>query len=1462
MAYSTRLDIQDLESSELSLKEKLIRSYNILVSPKTQKPHTLQEILQWFSKTMVEYKDPEDTLHPKEMLFKILDTFIKSNQMSLTPIYQMKFHVMETLLELLNSQEHFVSRETFIQCCLSLLKLENFVKCLEGDAIQFIKLSSKIIWLFSTSWDDAPENVEECFGDGKIYDLLMKMVSIMKKIKWNLDLSLRDMTDALVCVATLKHWSCFLKEGKDKIQLILEQVFYSVVTKDGSLCGILLTSFHDETILVKHEYSNIFNLLTLLRVIPTQNKTYVTGEIFALLLNTTHKLCDDYFGNISYVFEKLDSIIRNKAVDYYEIGRHQKVTSIQAFECWDHWMKMVYIYKEMTQFLVDNNIATNLPINIDSDRSDTLEDLCTEIANCLMFMLGVMHSHVAHAFFDRIVSDIYSVLLSIFSFAPCIAVKTFNQFKKHVIQTQTKHNLLSSSYGKVFDTILSIHFKLSKEVAFLEILFSPPNMDLISNCWVPKSYISTLHQIFSSVSCERILSGWFSCIVAHFNVKSIKKHLSKNNYHMYWVCTSLSNTLEVILVRDSTFGTETAVCNKRTQLLNDIKQQLGQMRPILEQNDHNEDLYACFLQVCVHWGAFQLMCNKYYHEKFDSDYSLKLGDPALYVLHNYFSLKDWEKISVRVTTIHRHNEVVMNAWSELFAQVLDILYLYHSTDMEYSPEQRTVEYLVDDSCASWLVRRVPLLASHMTAWYGWKLAEKLSLHFAQNGVLDGLYTVSRTETSRTMSKEFSQLCELKCQVFGIAFHALKKAIEKIDPNLSSKIKSVELEMLDVAVNEHWADQDSKSMTKKNKDNGLSDDDDDINEGSNTETSHSDKSDDEDEMRNSNVDKVEEITKRKRSSEKDDARNENKEDNSESEESDTESKKRKSEENEDSDASEIFDIIIKKRKLKPDISIDSVKIIDILIQYLIDGNTVSEDTKMKISGQVNTYITVAEALPIEHLENNTKQILFLLVLVCSRVSTAPALRCIICRLLLSKNFSIPSCQIIPFVLTWINDTGNTSVMQEALVKFCKLSAQDENTVKVMSKLCELPKEKLEDINVEQVYSQSQITYQFLHELNSYKTNNNTLTQLKKKVISRAYRNFKNLKLKPTENILFLFGFMLHKSLKEHDSQSIDALCFNLNDYLDLALVNENTTVVELILTYSNLTLKKYIPQEFIPKVWTKLPSCANLCFQSASLVQFNEFLDQMYKNTEELLKSNTCDVKSLERNFELWRKLLSSHLTRNTNVARLAKLESVIFCLSTHVSLCSVDSTDHFPMILQLVLDIVYSQVFNCVNTSIVQFLFNLITPKSCCHFKHCTKLLQYLITKKASIISDETALFLLKFHLLLSHIVKYVCSDKCVAGESDVLLIAMGKIAHAVRKEKKYFQRVVPYTLSNIMQLYQVNKFPIEVTVQMNEISNIFISICDEHGIHLLKHSLPDGSKQLFLQTLQNYHKYSSQRFV
>lgn len=1218
-----------------------------------------------------------------------------------------------------------------------------------------------------------------------------------------------------------------------------------MVTKDGNLCGILLTSFHDETILIKQEYTHIFQVQSLLKIIPSTLESYVSGKIYALLLNATYKLCDDYFGSIYHVFEKLDSFIRikrsNYEIDMTEVketivlGIDENLTRIQRpstqRHSLEHWMKMVDIYRHMVQFLVENNIPTTLA-NIKTETKLTLEDTCSEIAECIMCMIGITQCYLSSHFdltkpmtdgIMQLMTDSYSVLLSIFSFAPSCAIRTFGSFKSCVIQTQHEDQTYACPlYGKLFGFILNIHFKMLKEVNFLGTLFRVTDDSAKRNannryCLPETAYRAALHQIFSGVSSERILSGWFSYIVLNFNVKDFLSSLKFSTYQVYCFCTTLSITLEVILVKDASNNVETAASHKRLELLATIKEKLGQMNTLLSKNKSNAIVYSSVLQVCVNWGAFQIMCDEYRGTDMDTHYTLPLNkeDPAVIVLHNYFTNTEWNRICKTVTTHYKDNVLVMDAWSELFAQVLNLLHSHLNINSDYYPDQSTAAYLVKHSHCSWLLRRAHLLDTYLTSKNQWKLAKKLSVYLV------------KTEDCRSLLEGNSTLNELNVQVFGIAFHTLREAIKQTGSKALDVLNKHEDEILQLAFIEEHNSPAPKCLIHAK----LESDSDE-----NEETSNSEISEGENKVKfTRNSDKADEILRRQS------VRNK---------------KKRRLifTEEVDSDDSELESAMFSKRR-KP---VTDMKLNERLIKLLVDKRNHDQELSGDIADAVNKCLSVVEVLPVQHLETASQQLLFLLVLLCGGTSTKA--RPIVSRFLLSKNFSIPSTKVLPYLLNWILGSGSKIHVQEMLAKICKL-AMDEHAIRALYKFCELSKKTTSDIDVDIMRAQSQITYHFLTELGKLKTSNKTIMELKKKIISRTHRNFKNLKLNPTEDTLQLFGFMLQESLKEHDSESIEVLCANINSYLDLALEVENIALIELVLTYSDLTLKKYVPPEFTPRVWSKLPSCANLCFQSATFAQFNEFLTEMFEQTEALL-TDSCDLTRLESNFELWRKLLASNLSRNSNIARLAKLEALISCLSTHVTLHTSHSTPHFPIILQLVLDIVNSPVFTCVNTSVVHFLFNLLTPQSCTYFKLCIRILQYLITKKASIVSDETALFLLKYQSLLSQVTKHVCSTACAQGESDVLFIAMEKLAHAIRKNKKSFQRVAPYTLSNIMQLYQVHKFPLDVTVHMNEISYIFISICDPPGIDFLKHSLPDSCKQVFLQTLNNYTKYSSQRFV
>lgn len=1419
----------DLESSNCTLEEKLSKAHNVLTSTQALTPQIIQEIFLWFLNRKEEMiRKRNSSKNNLELLYQHLHKCLKTHQMSHVSIHQIKYNIIENLLELLNVKKNSTSIETYLQCCISMLNIDNFVKCLEGNATLFTKFATYTSWVFSTSENDS-ENTKPDHLD-IIFKLMEKIVTISKKIKWNLDLSVPEMTDALVFVATLDHWCKTWQKDSDQINLILEQVFFSVVTKDGSLCGILLTSFHDESILINPEYSNIFNLISLLQDIPTQQKAHITGTIYTLLLKTTYKLSEDYFGKVSFVFAKLDSYIRNKITDYE--GKDLKVTPIIELNPLEHWMKLVYIYKYLSEFLVKQNISTSLPVkNSSEENGETLEDLCTQVSICIMYVLS--NVNINKKITKQIITDCYSVLLFMFSFDPYIALKTFPHFKRLIICTQSNSEREEAAagykmYGQVFGTILKIHFKLSKEIVFLETLFRsadfPKKCSGDSACWLPQNSLkSALHQVFSTLSSERILSGWLSGIVAHFNVKSFERELKLNNYYLSFVCTTLVCSLEVTILNKTSISNDSLIATRRTQLMNEVKNTLGNMNSLLRLHKQNVVLYSCFLEVATYWGLFSIMCDKYnasdcVHEDLSK---LRAEDHALYLFHNYLDIESWRRITKLITTHHKNNSHVMNALCDLLAQSLDMLHSYVNIDSKHSPAEVTSKFLVEQSDLSFILSRAHLIQPNLSIKDQWKLAKKLSLHLIS------------TEDAQSLLSTNVNLHEVNVLVFGVAFHVLREALVKINSRAVDILNFHEEEILKLAINE---DKKSflRNLLKKTQDSS----DERLDKSSDGSiASHSEESNSE-------------------SDNEGEGKEEQQNDDSEDELSDNESKtKRKSakkkhvkEEAEDTDFESSG--LAKKRKLgKEDLN-------SLLVELLnSDDSTDSPNTDLM------NYLSIIEHLPVQYLEPSSQTLLFLLVLLCFRSfrKIEPLLNCF----LLCKNFSIPHCDSIPFLLRCIQDTNGDN--NEVATKLFKLSVKDENAIKVISKYFELTKKKVEDINVDLCRTQCNLTYYFLNEMKCSKTSNKNINILKKKIISRTHKNFKSLHLEPSQATLSLFGFMLQKSLKEHDCQGIEDLCTNFNSYLDLALEQENKDLIKMTLTYADLSLKKYIPPDFTQRVCQKLPSCANLCFQAATLTQFNEFLDQMFNELNEILKgdgTDSCNVSSLESNFELWRQLVTSHLSRNTNTARLTKLEAVIACLSVHVSLYTGENTRHFPLLLQLVLDIVYSPAFSSGNTSIVHFLFNLITPKSRVYFKPCMKLLQYLITKKASIITDETALFLLKYHSLLSQIVQYVCRED--SADRDSLLLGMGKIALAVRKEKKYFQRVAPYALANFMQLSltHAHKLPVDAAVHLNEISHTFISLCDEHGLHYLKHSLPDSCKQVFLQTLQNYTKYHSQRFV
>lgn len=92
-------DMEDLDNSSMSLKEKFSQAHAILTS-KACKPQVLQDLILWFIKEKDNItrsnNNPNDEL---ELLYQTLSQCLETSQMRQIPIYQMKFNIISYLLQ-------------------------------------------------------------------------------------------------------------------------------------------------------------------------------------------------------------------------------------------------------------------------------------------------------------------------------------------------------------------------------------------------------------------------------------------------------------------------------------------------------------------------------------------------------------------------------------------------------------------------------------------------------------------------------------------------------------------------------------------------------------------------------------------------------------------------------------------------------------------------------------------------------------------------------------------------------------------------------------------------------------------------------------------------------------------------------------------------------------------------------------------------------------------------------------------------------------------------------------------------------------------------------------------------------------------------------------------------------------------------------------------------------------------
>ena len=82
------------------------------------------------------------------------------------------------------------------------------------------------------------------------------------------------------------------------------------------------------------------------------------------------------------------------------------------------------------------------------------------------------------------------------------------------------------------------------------------------------------------------------------------------------------------------------------------------------------------------------------------------------------------------------------------------------------------------------------------------------------------------------------------------------------------------------------------------------------------------------------------------------------------------------------------------------------------------------------------------------------------------------------------------------------------------------------------------------------------------------------------------------------------------------------------------------------------------------------------------------------------------------------------------------------------------------------------------------------------------------------------------------------------------------RITEQIRRHKEDFARVAPYLIESILGSFQrVTIYP-EVKANLLSAAHKLLDICDKHSKDFLASNLPEGARELFRQTLDNYNQY------
>ncbi|XP_014247670.1 uncharacterized protein LOC106665631 [Cimex lectularius] len=443
--------------------------------------------------------------------------------------------------------------------------------------------------------------------------------------------------------------------------------------------------------------------------------------------------------------------------------------------------------------------------------------------------------------------------------------------------------------------------------------------------------------------------------------------------------------------------------------------------------------------------------------------------------------------------------------------------------------------------------------------------------------------------------------------------------------------------------------------------------------------------------------------------------------------------------------------------------------------------------------------------------------------------------------------------------------------ELLQKICSLSLMEKPTAKqLLNRVCEPSKD---DLWLTTMVIQSLMQKQ-KKQISSDDENNRSKPLNREKCISRLVSLCIPIleNEEPHTNLLNGYTTVLKWILSKEETQQLKPLVPKLDKYVEIAMANYKLGVqlISTLITYRS-DVGNFLPSNILTETWNH--------FLFISEEQPDENLIHL------LLTKSTIDE------YEKLMSLLSQGIEMQVGDKCNEKILNKTITIMNHVVTCGLEKSEKSRqrenIILQLVkpfIEIIALWPSKGLGVEAILEFFTNLAPSTYIVLRPAILDLDLLALSSVPLPSEDKstllknlilavkalfALYLFRTSLMLDRIPillqRYRQYLEALApcghpnNSTNIILEAtdcadkLERFAKTMAKRQRDFTRIAPYMVADLINIFERHQLHVDVKLVYTNIANVFLNLCDSHGITYLK---AVSSPALFNTIYDNYKKY------